>query len=182
MKERRSSWNEHLSKTCRCIKCQRWGLSPARCQTRSLNLLHHREHHAAVNPINKRRRITVAGRGATIHYLAIRRKAAAMRGEMRTIWEAMWEATWPEGPTTLTSTPLARLDPFEVLHNSQNTNISCFSLHARLPPTPWHLLLLPFLPSAFPLSDHNHSGERRPRQTQPRIKSILGSNGATIPA
>lgn len=100
-------------------------------------------------------------------------------GEMPTIWEAMWEATWPKGPTTLTSTLLARLDLFDVLHNALNTTLSSFSLHPAFPTSPPPPSLLPF---AFHSDTTTTKTEPLPTQTQPRIQSILRSYGTTIAA
>ncbi len=179
-KRRRRSWNEHLGKTCRCIKCQWWAslwrsakygatLTSTAITTTPLCL-----------PLIKEKNNSDGGEdGPEWRYITCQLDEGRRQwGEMQTIWEAMWEATWPKGLTALTSTVLARLDLFEVLHNALNTTLFSFSLPS-----------LSYLPSSssplalcFPLWDHNHKDRPQPRQTQPRIKSILRSYGATITA
>ena len=70
---------------------------------------------------------------------------------MQAIWEAMWEATWPKGPTTLTSTLLARLGLFEVLDNALNITLFFFFFYphslSRLHSSPLAL--------CFPPWEHN---------------------------
>lgn len=165
---RRCSWNEHLGKTCRCIKCQSraslWrrakpgaAITSTTTTTMLLPLL-------LCLPLIKEKNNSDGGEdGPKRRYITCQLDEGRRQwGEMQTIWKAMWEATWPKGPTTLTSTLLARLDLFEVLHNALNITLFSFSTAS----SPLALLL-------STLETTTTKTGRGPRQTQPRIKSIF---------
>lgn len=127
-KHRRRSWNEHLGKTCRCIKYQHlaslWHsakLEDTITSTTITNIL---------PSINKGEdNSDIEERMATVTKITCQLDEGwRQQGEIQTIWDVICERPPdPWGPQ-LTSARLARLDLFEVLHNA--LNITPFSLHS----------------------------------------------------